>query len=185
MVSKRQKIITVFIAVLVVFTVFVYLMPPSSETPSRAMILKPSEIGPVWQGQEELTNNPSYAGETSRSQWTYWPQNNTVVPGLPGFDVLLIVFNTTASCQAVFDQQNSTYIADSAYSIVPIGDQAFLIQNRGYYSNFEFMRGTVLCGINIHPLSSQEYYPYDSWWDSNLSNIVKLQLDKIDHHLGL
>jgi hypothetical protein len=181
MVSKRQKIVAIVFIVLLVVTGFVYLTLPAPETASQAMIIRPNEIGQEWQGG--ATNVPfSIPGETSNSRWEYYLQNSTIGT-TAGFEVTILNFNSTVSSLHAFEQDNSSYYAERTginYSSAAVGDRAFYVNEAGEMPRYEFVRGTVLCWVKWVQYDSS----FDAWWADILLNIVHIQLNNIDQHLG-
>jgi hypothetical protein len=185
MLSKRQKIITIAIGVLVVISGLSFLMLHSSspETPSKAMILKATDIGPGWQAGEEMNHTYDYPGVTSNSRWWYWMGNNTSNPS-SDFDITLLTFNSSANCLAAFEQLNSTLykraeMLEINYTIVSIGDQGIFVDD-GFLPCYMFMRGTVICWV-VDTNGSYEI-GHDQWWTITMLNIAHLQLYKIDQY---
>lgn len=172
MVSKRQKVIAVVIVVLPVMTGIVYLTIPAAETPADKLILKPADIGPEWQGAQGPSFPFTYPGETSSAGREYWTENSTSRTVIAAYDVLLIIFNSTASCLATFDQLNSIYSSNN-YTSVSIGDAAFY---SSIYPMYVFAKGNVFCRVVFERFD----LAFDQQLAGVLRNIVDLQLNKID-----
>jgi hypothetical protein len=175
----KSKFVAVFVAALIATSGAIYILTlPPPETASQAMILRPSDLGSNWAGNERMYRDP-IQGEISSTNWEYWLSNNLTL----SLSIELTVFNSTEACHSAFQQVDSMYhsYGDKAnYTTLPLADEAAYIRVDGY-PTYAFSRSDVFCIVYTDVNFNQGALP---WYDSAVLEIVNLQIQKIDQHAG-
>ena len=183
MVNKRKKVGVVVVVAICVIPAMIGLAWTSGifttktnapQTSAERMILKPSDLGSDWQGQE-LGSDASYLGAGSQTYWTLERCSNQS-PLL--LNIAISVFNSSLLCEGAFLNLSSQF---TNCTNITLGDQGISYNwttVHGELPCVTFTIRNVLCEIDT--ISS--HYP-QNWWRGTLYYIATYQLEKIEQTL--
>ena len=180
MVSKRQKLAALVIAI-VVMIAGLALIALIRQTPTEAelLILNPKEVGDGWIGFDMGTSYDEKA--PNESSFCYRQVQNSTI----GIRLIVYVFASENDSKAAFDRhidsiQNSTEVGGvSNFSFMHIGDRM------GFYEYRGFPQAFLLLGRSMSILwADDDHFNHETWYNQVLIEIATLQSEKIHHHFN-